>query len=142
MKWITWNSVGIDRIACAWLIKNYIDKDAEFCFIPYGEEVNDNLGIAFDIPGKKLSHRRGNCTFLTIIKEYSLIDPILNEIGKIVNGADTLNEIIVPEESSGIEAICIGIGHLKGDDKEALTTGSIVFDALYQYIKNEKGELK
>lgn len=142
MKWITWSNVGIDRIACAWLIKNYIDIDSEIVFIPYGEQVEDSLGIAFDIPGKKLSHRRGNCTFLTIKKEYGLSDPILNEIGKIVNGADTLNEIIVPEESSGIEAICIGIRHLKGDDKDALTAGSLVFDALYQYIKNEKGELK
>lgn len=59
-----------------------------------------------------------------------------------MNGADTLNEIVVPEESSGIEAICIGIRHLKEDDIEALNTGSIVFDALYQYIKNEKRELK
>lgn len=139
MKWITWSNVGIDRMACAWLIRNHIDKEAEFGFIPYGKEVDDVLGIAFDIPGKNLSHRRGNCTFLTILKEYNLNDPILKEIGKIINGADTLNEIIVPDESMGIEAICIGIKYLKGNDNDSLIAGSFVFDALYQYIKNEKG---
>lgn len=138
MKWVTWSNIGIDRTACAWLIKRNIDSDAEFIFVPYGKEVIDDLGIDFDIPGKKLSHRRGNCTFLTILSEYNLEDDILKEIGKIVNGADTLNEIMIPDESKGLEAICIGLRHLKGNDSDALNIGFIVFDALYQYIKNEK----
>jgi hypothetical protein len=142
MKWVTWSNIGIDRIACAWLIKGNIDSNAEFVFVTYGEEVIDELGTAFDIPGKKLSHRRGNCTFLTILSEYNIEDDILKEIGKIVNGADTLNEIMMPDESKGLEAICIGLRHLKGNDRDALSIGFIVFDALYQYIKNEKGELK
>ncbi len=136
MKWITWSRVGIDRMACAWLIKRYIDDVCEFSFVPYGEGVDERDGIAFDIPGKRLSHHRGNCTFITMLKEYRLEDEVLNEIGKIVNGADTVSEIVVPDESSGVEAICIGLRLLRQSDERAIESSETVFDALYHYLKN------
>lgn len=142
MKWVTWSNIGIDRTACAWLIKRNIDSDAEFVFVPYGKEVTDDLGIAFDIPGKKLSHRRGNCTFLTILSEYNIVDDILKEIGKIVNGADTLNEIMIPDESKGLEAICIGMRKYLGDDHQAITQGQIIYEALYEYLKEKNQFMK
>ncbi|MCL2774429.1 MAG: chromate resistance protein, partial [Oscillospiraceae bacterium] len=72
MKWITRKNVGIDRIACSWLIKRYIDSDAVFDFVDYDEEIKEDWGTPFDIPGCKYSHRRGRCSFNTLIKEYNL----------------------------------------------------------------------
>jgi len=138
MKWITRKNVGIDRIACSWLIKKYIDKDADFDFIEYGEEINEDLGIPFDIPGCKYSHRRGRCSFNTLIKEYNLSEPVLEVIAKIIDGADCVSEIVPSPESYGLEAVCLGLRKHIGDDVQAIKQGEIIFDALYAYLEGKK----
>ena len=86
MKWVTWADVGIDRMGCAWLISRFIDPQAEFVFVPYGETVLPEGPEPFDIPGVRLSHRQGNSTFRTVLEEYELSDPILQRIAQITNG--------------------------------------------------------
>lgn len=142
MRWVTWSNVGIDRIGSAWLIRNYIDKDAEFVFVNYGEDVpedaGEEVGIPFDVGGKRYSHHRGHCTFQALLKEFGLHDPILEEIGNIINGVDSPNQIIVPEESKGVEAICVGLRAFLGDDRAAIEQGKFIYDALYAYLQKEK----
>ena len=139
MKWITRENVGIDRIACAWLIKKYIDKEAVFEFVNYGEDVvgNSDIGISFDIPGCKYGHRRGRCSFNTLLKEYNLSDAVLEEIADIIDGADCVNEIVPSPESYGLEAICLGLRKYTGSDAEAIKQGEIIYDSLYAYVKNK-----
>jgi hypothetical protein len=77
MKWVTWEQVGVDRMACAWLITKYIDRDAEFLFVPAGQKPLPEGAEPFDLPGVRLSHHRGHCTFHTMLREYDLHDPVL-----------------------------------------------------------------
>jgi hypothetical protein len=134
MKWITRKNVGIDRMACSWLIKKYIDKDATFEFIEHDEEITENMGIPFDIPGCKYSHRRGRCSFYTLLKEYNLNEPVLEGIAKVIDGADCVNEIVPSPESYGLEAICIGIQKYLKDDYQAVKQGEIIYESLYAYL--------
>ena len=77
MKWVTWENAAVDRMACAWLIRRFIDPEAEFIFIPAGQKPLPEEAEAFDIPGVKYSHRRGHCTFHTFLREHDLRDPVL-----------------------------------------------------------------
>src|SRR5690242_7667638 len=95
MKWITWRNVGVDRIGCAWLIRNHIDKKASFTFIPEGTKPSPKDGEPFDIPGARLSHHGGHCSFHTMLDEYKLNDPILRRIARIIDEADTVQEVSV-----------------------------------------------
>ena len=133
---MTWQRVGIDRMACVWLIWKYIDAHAEFQFLPSGQMVEETAdAIPFDIPGVRLSHHRGRCSFAAFLKEYGLMDPILSQIARIVDGADCITTMIPPPESEGVEAICQGIRALANDDLEALLQARVVFDALYAHLK-------
>ena len=85
MKWVTWEQVGVDRMACAWLIKKYIDPQAEFLFVPVGHKPLSEGAEPFDIPGVRLSHHRGHCTFHTMLREYDLRDPVLERIARVVD---------------------------------------------------------
>lgn len=87
MKWLTWENIGVDRMACGWFIQRFIDPQAEFQFIPAGQKPIQDDVEPFDIPGVKYSHRRGHCTFVTFLKEHHLKDPILQQIGHIVDEA-------------------------------------------------------
>ncbi len=138
MKWITYKNVGIDRIACAWLIKKCIDSEAVFDFIEHGSKANEINVNYFDIPNCEYSHRRGRCTFATLLKEFNLTDPVLARIAKIIDGADCINDIVAEPESYGLEAICRGIQLVTQDDSMALAEGRIVYDALYAYLKKEE----
>lgn len=131
MKWLTWEKVGIDRIACAWLIRKWIDKDAEIQFIPKGSDYKGMEGIPFDIPGANLSHKRGRCTFCTILKEYGISDKILDQICAIVDAADSVNVLLPPPEAAGLDVICRGLGKVLKDDSKTLEVGAILFDSLY-----------
>lgn len=136
MKWITWKKVGIDRMACAWLIKKYIDHEAEFIFIEKGEDFKNIEGIAFDIPGAALSHKRGKCTFCTMIKEYSINDKTIDSMAEIINAADTINELLPPPEAAGLDMVCRGVSKFLNNDAEALKTGHIIFEATYTQLKS------
>ncbi|MFP5213389.1 MAG: chromate resistance protein ChrB domain-containing protein [Acidobacteriota bacterium] len=137
MRWITWKNVGVDRIACAWLIRKRIDPDAEFVFIERGADFKPLDGIPFDIPGANLSHRRGRCTFCVLLKEYAVDDRVMDQICSIVDGADSVSDLLPPPESAGLDTICRGLGKVLKDDLRALEVGGIVFEALYAQLADQ-----
>lgn len=140
MKWITRERVKVDRVACPWLIKKFVDKDAEFFFVPAGEvsEEAKRLGaIPYDVKGVELGHHGQECSFEAILKKYKLTgDPALILLGRIVNGADTDNTLYRQPEGPGLAAIAEGFRHLgfKGD-RELNAAEWIVYDALYAYCR-------
>src|SRR6266550_3229078 len=140
MKWITRERVKVDRVACPWLIKKFVDKHAEFYFVP-ADKVTDEaqrLGATpFDIKGVELGHHGEECSFEAILKKYNLTgDAALVLLGKIVNGADTDNTLWKQPEGPGLEAIAEGFRHLGyNDDHEQNAAEWIVYDALYAYCQ-------
>jgi len=131
MKWVTWENVGVDRIACAWLIRRFIDTEAEFLFVPAGLKPLPEGAEPFDIPGVRLSHRRGRCSFSTFLREFELKDPILQHIARIVDEADVVQEVAVEPAALGLDLICRGLRRTSPDDLTALARGGLVYDALY-----------
>src|SRR5215813_5294547 len=124
MKWITREHVKVDRVACPWLIRKFIDQDAEFLFVPTDQvmQVAEREGATpFDVKGVELGHHRKECSFEAILKKYNLTgDPALVLLGKIVNGADTDNTLYNQPEAAGLEAIADGFRHLRYADDHAL----------------------
>jgi hypothetical protein len=137
LKWITWENVGVDRIACAWLIRKKIDPDAEFVFIKRGADYKELDGIAFDIPGVNLSHKRGKCTFCNLLKEYGLSDKRLDRICAIVDAADSVNELLPPPEAAGLDLICRGLNKVLKNDSKTFKVGAILFEAVYSQLAEE-----
>src|SRR5215212_12129114 len=93
MKWVTWEKIGVDRMACIWLLRRWIDTDSQFSFIRKGEKPLLGQGEPFDIPGVQYSHHGGHCTFYTFLKEQNLQDPILQQIAQMVDEADEVREV-------------------------------------------------
>ena len=137
MKWVTWQNVGIDRIGCAWLILKHIDPKAEFLFITEGATKLRQGAEAFDIPGTRLSHHGGHCSFYGMVREYKLDDPILKRIAVIIDEADTVQDVNLEEVAAGLDLICRGVRLACGDDHIALERGAMVYDALYAALKDE-----
>ena len=143
MKWITRERPKIDRIACPWLIMNFIDKEAEFIYVPKDEvfEKAKNLhAIPYDIPGAEYSHYGDECTFDYLLKKYQLADPVLLKLSEIVRGADTDRFDLAPQ-AAGLWAISAGLSYNYKDDHEMLAIGMKVYDALYswaKYVQQEK----
>jgi hypothetical protein len=140
MKWITREKVKVDRVACPWLIKKFVDKNAEFIFVPANNVMDEaqRLGaIPFDVGGVELGHHGKECSFEAIVKKYGLTaDPALILLGKIVNGADTDNSLWNQPEGPGLEAIAEGFRHLGLKDDHAINAAEwIVYDALYAYCQ-------
>lgn len=140
MKWITREKVKVDRVACPWLIKKFVDKDAEFYFVPADQvaKEGERLGaIPFDAPGVELGHHGEECSFEAILKKYHLTsDPALVLLGKIVNGADTANTLYKQPEGPGLGAIAEGFRHLSyRNDLKIIAAEWIVYDALYAYCQ-------
>ena len=140
MKWITRQHVKVDRVACPWLIKKFVDQDAEFYFAPADRVMSEagRLGaIPFDVTGVELGHHGKECSFEAILKKYDLAsDPALALLGKIVNGADTDNKLWHQPEGPGLEAIAEGFRHLGYPDDHAINAAEwIVYDALYAYCR-------
>ena len=131
MKWVTWENIGVDRMACAWLIRRWIDPKAEFFFIPIGEKSFPEGAEPFDIPGTHYSHHRGHCTFYTFIKEYKLKDPVLVRLAQIVDEADIFQEVKVEPAALGLDMICRGLRRISKDDFEAMEYGRLIYEALY-----------
>jgi hypothetical protein len=140
MKWITRERVKVDRVACPWLIRKFVDKHAEFFFVP-GDKVMDEaqrLGATpFDVKDVELGHHGPECSFEAILKKYNLYDePALVLLGKIVNGADTDNTLWNQPEGAGLEAIAEGFRHLGFKDDHDLNAAEwVVYDALYAYCQ-------
>jgi hypothetical protein len=140
MKWITRERVKVDRVACPWLIKKFVDKDAEFFFVPtdkVSEEAKRLNAIPYDVKGVELGHHGKECSFEAILNKYNLTgDRALVLLGKIVNGADTDNTLYRQAEGPGLEAIAEGFRHLGFKDDHALNAAEwIVYDALYAYCQ-------
>jgi len=140
MRWITREKVKVDRVACPWLIKRFVDKGAEFYFVPSDKVTDESnrLGaIPFDAPSVELGHQGKECSFEAILKKYHLTsDPALVLLGRIVNGADTDNTLYDQPEGLGLGAIAEGFRHLGyRDDHEINAAEWIVYDALYAYCQ-------
>ena len=140
MKWITREHVKVDRVACPWLIKKFVDQEAEFIFVPAHQVMREatSLGaIPFDAPGGEWGHQGEECSFEAILKKYGLTrDPALVLMGKIVNGADTDNTLYSQPEGPGLNAIAEGFRHLGfQNDHEINKAEWIVYDALYAYCQ-------
>src|SRR5262245_27195999 len=105
MKWVTWANIGIDRMACIWLIRRWIDPKAEFTFIPVGEQASLENGEPFDIPGERYSHHAGHCSFYALLQVNKIEDPILRRIAQIVDEADEIQEVTVEPAALGLDLI-------------------------------------
>ena len=141
MKWVTWEKIGVDRMACIWLIRRWIDSDSQFSFIPVGEKPLPEQGEPFDIPGVRYSHHGGHCTFYALLKEQNLQDPILKRIAQMVDDADEVREITLEPAALGLDLICRGLSQISKDDYEALERGSLIYDALYAQLKSDSVNL-
>ncbi len=140
MKWVTWEQVGVDRMACAWLITTYLDQEAEFLFVPTGRKPLPKGAEPFDIPGVRLSHHRGHCTFYTILREYDLHDPVLQRIARVVDEADTVQEASLEPAAAGLDLVCRGIRLTSPNDQVALERGRLIYDALYAQFSSEPNQ--
>jgi hypothetical protein len=137
MNWLTWENVGVDRMACAWVIRKFIDANAEFVFIPEGSSPPNGQAEAFDIPGVRLSHHHGHSSVYTIILEYKLTNQVLMRIARIVDEADEIVEVALEPVAPGLDLICRGIRRISPNDANALERGGLIFDALYAELTHE-----
>jgi hypothetical protein len=140
MKWITREKVKVDRVACPWLIKKFIDPNAEFLFVPAEKviEIAEREGaIPFDVQGVEFGHHGKECSFDALVKKHQLDrDPAIVLLAKIVNGADTDNTLWNQPEAAGLNAIAEGFRHLGfKNDLEVVEAESIVYDALHAYCQ-------
>lgn len=133
MNWVTWKNVGVDRIGCAWLIRRYIDPEAQFIFIDRDAAMPEDAE-PFDVPGVRLSHHGGHCSFHAMLSEYKLTDPGLTRIARIIDEADTVQEVNVEPAAAGLDLICSGVRLTCGDDDAAIDKGMLIYDALYAQI--------
>jgi hypothetical protein len=141
MKWVTRTRPVVDRIACPWLIKRFIDSDADFLYCPPEEvlAVAEREGATpYDVPDVELGHHGEECSFDAIIKKYKLEDPALELLAPIVRGADTNRHSLTPE-SAGLYAIAGGFRLIYQDDQEQLTEEFPLYDALYAWCKQQVG---
>lgn len=137
MRWITRSLAQVDRIACPWLIRKFVDSEAEFIFVAssiVSEMVEKLDAIPFDVQGVELGHKGEKCTFDAIIEKYQLKDQALLELAKIVRGADTPARDLTPE-SPGLLAIAQGFRDVSSNDFENMELQFPVYDALYAFCR-------
>src|SRR3954471_6174344 len=143
MKWITREHPKIDRIACPWLIKTFIDSSAAFIYVPKDkvfEKAKELDAIPYDIPGAEYSHYSDECTFDFIVKKHQLDDPVLSQLAEIIRAADTDRFDLSPQ-AAGLWAISAGLSYNFENDLEQLEVGMKLYDALYswaKYVREEK----
>jgi len=138
-KWVTREKAKVDRIACPWLIKNFVDSEPEFLFVPADKVLDiakEQNAIPFDVPNVELGHHDGKCSFDAIIGKYNLKQPALEALAKIVRGADT-DETDPAPESIGLEAIAEGFRQITKDDFDNISKQFYVYDALYAYCNSK-----
>ena len=141
-RWVTWEQVGVDRMASAWLIRRFVDPEAEFAFVPVGQQPLPEGAEPFDIPGVRLSHHRGHCTFHTMLREFGLTDPVLRHIARIVDEADVIQDISVESAAPGLDLICRGVRRTSPDDHAALERGALIYDALYAELAQQAADTR
>ncbi len=139
MKWVTRARPKVDRVACPWLIRRFVDPQAEFLYVPADQvaAVAAREGATpFDVPNVELGHHGPECTFDAIIRQYGLTDPALQQLALIVRGADTAAKDLTPE-SRGLEAVAEGFRLVYRDDHKLLEREMPVYDALYAYCQQQ-----
>jgi len=142
MKWITRARPKIDRIACPWLIARFIDRDAEFLYVPASDVLKtaeESGAIPYDIPGVEYGHVGELCSFDAFIRLHQLTDPALLELAVIVRGADTDRLDLAPQ-CAGLLAQSLGLSALYADDHAMLGHGMQMYDAYYAWLKQARGE--
>lgn len=143
MKWVTRERPVIDRIACPWLITRFIDKEAEFLFVPPERVIKtaqETGAVPYDVPGVEFTHVGEGCSFDAFVQKYELAkDPAIAMIAAIVRGADTDRHDLTPQ-SAGLLAISMGLRDLSSDDHEVLQHGFVIYDALYAWASKCTGE--
>jgi hypothetical protein len=142
MKWITRERPKIDRIACPWLVARFIDKGAEFLFVPPDQvmTLSGSTGaIPYDVPGVELTHVGEHCSFDTMLKKYALTSQPLQDLAVIVRGADTDRLDLAPQ-CAGLLAISLGLSRNFSDDHAMLQHGLVMYDALYAWCCHARGE--
>lgn len=141
MKWVTRERVKVDRVACPWLIKKFVDADAEFHFVPPGDVTRvakSEDAIPFDVPAVELGHHDGKCSFEAIVSKYAIDDPAIGVLAKIVHGADVAEDLYGRPEAPGLKAIAEGFQQMGlRDDHEILRLEFPVYDALYVYCQRQ-----
>lgn len=142
MEWVTRKNVKVDRVACPWLIRKFIDPEARFLFVPEGEllEIARFGPIPFDapnLPEVKLNHRGNRCSFEAIIEDFKVDVPGLDRLALIVRAADVKGQEHVAAEGQGLRAIAEGFAALGLSDEERLTYGFQIYDALLEYVRHQ-----
>ena len=140
MKWVTREHPRTDRIACPWLIRKFIDPDAEIVYVPRDQvlEFAEREGAtSFDAPGAKYTHRNGKCSFETLVEEFKIDDPAIAILARVVHGADVEGDRDATPQSRGLEAIAEGFALLDIDDQRQLELELPVYDALYAWAKEQ-----
>ncbi|PXX41587.1 chromate resistance protein ChrB domain-containing protein [Undibacterium pigrum] len=142
MQWITRERPKIDRIACPWLIRHFIDRDAEFLYVPNTDVLRiatETGAIPYDIPGVELSHVGDLCSFDAFLKKYALAEPALQTLATIIRGADT-GKLDLTAQSAGLYALSLGLSKIFDDDHIMLSHGMVMYDALYAWCQHCQAE--
>jgi hypothetical protein len=139
LKWVTRERVKVDRVACPWLIKKFVDHEAEFLFVPADEvlSVAEREGATpYDVPDVELGHHEGKCSFEAILSKYAIDDPSIQLMAKIVHGADVVEDLYGRPEAPGLKAIAEGFQQMGlADDHQILALEFPVYDALLVYCR-------
>ncbi|MEQ1517553.1 MAG: chromate resistance protein ChrB domain-containing protein [Usitatibacteraceae bacterium] len=141
--WITRERPKIDRIACPWLIRRFIDPLAEFVYVPAADVMSQaevRSAIPYDVPHVQFSHRGEACSFDAFVADFEIADPALHDLAVIVRGADTGKPELTPQ-SPGLLAVSLGLSALHPNDHEMLEHGMVVYDALYAWLKRARAEV-
>jgi hypothetical protein len=141
MKWVTRKNAKVDRVACPWLIRRFVDPEAEFLYVP-DEEVLDAAeregAIPYDVAGVELGHVDGRCSFESIMLMYGISDPGLERLARIVHGADVASDREIVPEAAGLYALARGFALLHGeDDQEKIRLETPLYDAIYAWCQRE-----
>jgi len=140
MKWVTREKPRTDRIACPWLIREFIDPEAEILYVPRDDVLTvaeRENAISFDAPGARYTHRDGLCSFEVLVEEYDIADPAVARMASIVHGADVAEDVNATPQSAGLLAIADGFALLDLDDRRQLELELPVYEALYAWCKGE-----
>ena len=142
MKWVTRERPKIDRIACPWLIRRFIDREAEILYVRPADVLRvarEQTAIPFDVPGVELTHDGPSCSFDAFLARYALAEPALQRLAAIVRAADT-DTLERSPQAPGLLAITLGLGANIADDQELLRAGLLIYDALYTWCRTLSGE--
>jgi hypothetical protein len=140
MQWVTRARPKTDRIACPWLIRKFIDREAEIVYVPADQVLSyerEHGATSFDAPGAEFTHRDGKCTFEVLIEDFKLEDPALHRLARIVHGADVSGEVDATPQSAGLLAIAEGFTGVEPDDQKVLALEAPIYDALYEWCRSQ-----